>query len=438
MAAFFAMFHLITSKTIKLWALISASLIFYGSWDARYVLILLFTALFDFFIARKISETSEERKKRFFLVLSLSLNLGALAYFKYLGYFLSLFEIGFKTILPLGISFYTFQSMAYVIDVYRGRIWARKYPRDFLAAVSFFPHLLAGPLIRVQTLFPQFENVPKIDGDKIRNGFYLVAIGLFKKTLADLLGVLSDQTFANVGELTTMKAWSGALAFVGQMYGDFSGYTDIAIGLALLLGFELPKNFYLPFLATSPADYYTNRWHISLATWIKEYLYTPLALMISRKNSKFLWLAPLATMFLMGLWHGANITFIVWGLYVGALIIGSYFLGERIPLPKLLKIILTQYFVMVGLIIFRANHLEEAWKIITQLHTEFTYAPHEWFYFFMSLLGIFACFIASLMSDLLPHKIQNKSWVLWLLSFVFFTLSFSFGGGRENFIYFQF
>ena len=438
------MFHyVLRTHALKIWGLIAASLIFYATWDVRFVAILLVTALADFFLAKQIALTPSALAKRCLLIISLTLNLGMLCYFKYLNFFIGSFKslAGMPeghnfvdVVIPLGISFYTFQSMAYVIDVYRIRVMARKTPRDFLAAVSFFPHLLAGPLIRVQTLFPQFESVPKMDGEKLRHGIFLIAIGLSKKTIADMLSVVSDSAFGAT-DLTGMKSWAGAVAFLGQMYGDFSGYTDIALGSALILGFELPRNFYLPFFARSPGEYYAERWHISLATWIKEYLYTPLALWLSRKSSKLLWIAPLVTMLLMGLWHGANLTFILWGAYVGMLLLVSYFIFPLFTrIPTVILAVVTQYLVLVGLVIFRSVSVDKAISYLKVLHTTFNYVEKDIFYLSMSFLGLLFCVFLSILTELK----NSQKIVMWILAFFFFVFAFSFGGGRNNFIYFQF
>ena len=359
---FFILYHFPPwSAGAKVWFVIFASLIFYGAWDYRFILLLLFSGLVDFYIARKLGYAGLSLgKKRLLVTLSIAVNLGVLGFFKYTNFLLtntqsifSLFSTDlslphYELILPIGISFYTFQSMSYTLDVYRGQMQARQKLRDFLASLTFFPQLVAGPIVRASHLVPQFENLPTLRWPDAKQGMLLVALGLCKKNIADLLAPTANAFFANPYDATPLDAWLGALAFTGQIYGDFSGYTDIAIGTALLLGFRIPENFRLPYLAHSPVDFW-QRWHISLSAWLRDYLYISLG----GKHDRYRNI--LITMLLGGLWHGANWTFIVWGFYHGVLINLTHWISKFFPakwqcikLLRLLSIALTFYLVVIG------------------------------------------------------------------------------------------
>lgn len=440
MAIFFAMFHGVCRTTRqKTVLLLLASLVFYASWSWKYLPILLLTALTDFFLAKKISDSKNDSNRRLLLILSLILNIGMLSFFKYFNFFMSAFSSTFvpwKILVPLGISFYTFQSMAYVMDVYYRRVEARRHPLHFLTAVIFFPHLMAGPLIRIQTLFSQFETIIKPQTKDLFLGLFLFTVGLMKKTVADMLGTYVDKVFKS-GASGAHEAWGASLGFLGQMYGDFSGYTDMAIGAALLIGIHLPRNFYLPFFSASPTDYYTNRWHISLAGWIKDYLFTPLALKFSRIHPKLISVATILTMTIMGLWHGANYTFIIWGVYVGVLVIIFYAMENHyIRLPLFMRVILTQFLVMIGLIVFRAQTLSEAGNMIGSLFG--TWTNIDYLSLMLVLIGLISLILLSLLSDLYQDYVSSNLKLWMLLTTLFITLSMTFGGGNDSFIYFQF
>ena len=241
----------------------------------------------DYFLAIHISQAQAIRRRKQLLSLSIGINLGILAIFKYADFAIQsvselLAVIGYEAsfpvlsfLLPVGISFYTFQSMSYTIDVYRGQMEPRKGLLQFTAALAFFPQLVAGPILRARQILPQLEKIPIPDWPGVKHGFLLITVGLFKKTLADLLAGRVDAVFGSTGPVSLLEAWTGVLAFAAQIYGDFSGYTDMAIGIALLLGFKIPINFRLPYFATSPVDFW-RRWHISLSSWLRDYLYISL------------------------------------------------------------------------------------------------------------------------------------------------------------------
>jgi len=312
--------------------LVVASLFFYGYWDWRFLGLLLLSIAVDFGCGLALDRSQSPRRRRAVLCVSLGTNLGLLALFKYFDFFSRsaaelLRAVGFEAdpitlrlILPLGISFYTFQTLAYTIDVYRGRFRACRDPWLFASYVSFFPQLVAGPIERAGRLLPQLASQRRFDPRQQWDGVLLITQGFFKKlVVADNLGIVVDFVFSGGGSpespwLVLLGVWAFAL----QIYGDFSGYSDIARGLARCLGIELVENFRAPYLAQNPQDFW-RRWHISLSTWLRDYLYIPLG--GSRRHPRRTVLNLGATMLLGGLWHGASWTFVVWGAYHGLILI---------------------------------------------------------------------------------------------------------------------
>ncbi len=319
----------------RIYFIVVASLIFYGAWNYRFIPLLLFSAVADDFIAQAIEASDSRRKKKRWLSLSVVLKLGLLGLFKYADFvlasvadFLGLFGVTpdvptLSWVLPVGISFYTFQSLSYTIDVYRGEMKPRKGLMEFVAALSFFPQLVAGPILRARQILPQMHSLPVPTWDNAKHGFLLITAGVFKKTLADLLAHPAAKAFDTSSGVSVLESWTGVLAFAGQIYGDFAGCTDMAIGLALVLGFQIPLNFRLPYFALSPIDFW-RRWHISLSTWLRDYLYISLG-----GNRNHLRLRNvMITMLLGGLWHGAAWTFVAWGAFHGLLITASHRLSR--------------------------------------------------------------------------------------------------------------
>ena len=327
LAAFLLLFHLCRRHLAARNALIlTASYVFYGWWDYRFLGLLLFTSLLDYVAGRRIEAASGTRQRKLWLAVSLAGNLGVLGFFKYFNFFVDSFAVlldglGFQAdprtlgiILPVGISFYTFQSLSYSLDVYRGQIPATRNLINFLAYVSFFPQLVAGPIERARHLLPQFESLRVITRTHLTEGFWLIVWGLFKKVvIADNLATLVELVYQHPTQ-SAPAVILGTLAFAFQIYGDFSGYSDIARGLARWLGFELMVNFNLPYFATSPREFW-RRWHISLSTWLRDYLYISLG-----GNRRGPWrtrLNLMLTMLLGGLWHGAAWHFVLWGGWHG-------------------------------------------------------------------------------------------------------------------------
>src|ERR1700730_12093413 len=316
--------------------LLLASYHFYMRWNPRLIVLILASTLIDYQLGLWLGATQDKRRKRLLLILSLVVNLGILGFFKYYNFFASSFAFLFglpenafflKIILPIGVSFYTFASLSYTIDVYRGKMKPVTNLIDYALFIALFPHLIAGPIIRARQFISQIQQWRRPAAIIIQSGIILVLSGLLKKMVfADRFAVVSDSyfkdPFVHPGWLT---AWSGCLAFFMQVFFDFSGYTDIARGCAKLLGFEFPLNFARPFLSRNPPDLW-QRWHITLSAWLRDYVFMPFSR--GRKGRFVLYRNMLVVMVLVGLWHGANWTFVVWGAYHGLLLIG-YRLFDR-------------------------------------------------------------------------------------------------------------
>ena len=378
---FFSVFFLLYSfvflrRTPRLWLILIGRLVFYAGWNYRFIPLLILSAVVDYAVGLALDREEREPRRKWLLSASIVTNLGILATFKYanfamesastfaqaLGYSVS--APVWDVVLPVGISFYTFQSMSYTIDVYRRQIPTRRGLLQFTAALSFFPQLVAGPILRARQILPQLERMPRPTWEGTKHGLVLITAGLVKKTLADLLAAPVARAFDAAEPVSLIETWTGVLAFAGQIYGDFSGYSDIAIGLGLLLGFQIPANFRLPYFASSPVDFW-RRWHITLSTWLRDYVYISFG-----GNRAHLYRNLMITMLLGGLWHGASWTFIVWGAYHGILVVVQRLL-ERIPTvadwsansnwwARLTKTLLTLYLVFIGWVFFRAQTLSGA------------------------------------------------------------------------------
>ena len=305
--------------------LLVASYIFYGWWDPRFLGLIALSTIVDFYCARAIAASEDTRRRRMLLAVSLVINLGFLGAFKYFNFFVDSFAamlqaFGFQQVpvhtlqilLPPGISFYTFQEVAYIVDVYHKKLEPSDSIVDYALFISLFPHLIAGPIQRPGHLLPQVQKPRQLDGERFLGGMLLILSGLFRKVvIADNCALLADAAFSGrMGDPTLPVVLIGTYAFAWQIYGDFSGYSDIARGSAQLLGFHFMVNFRQPYLATSLQDFW-RRWHISLSTWLRDYLYIPLG--GNRDGEVRTYRNLMLTMLLGGFWHGANWTFVVWG-----------------------------------------------------------------------------------------------------------------------------
>jgi alginate O-acetyltransferase complex protein AlgI len=321
------LYHALRGRQMKYRFLLAASYVFYMTWNPWFVWVLVFATTVDYTVGLLIERAETPAKRRFWLMFSLVSNLGFLAAFKYTSFLvdngLALSRLfGWETpdwklriILPLGISFHTFQGISYTLDVYYGKIKAVRSPLDFALFVAFFPQLVAGPVVRATEFLPQMVDPPTVTGRQVLEGLHGIIIGMFKKiVIADRLAQFVDMVFADpAGFDAATQRWA-AVAYAMQVYCDFSGYSDIAIGCAKWFGFELPINFDYPYLADSITDFWC-RWHISLSTWIKDYLYIPLG--GNRKGTVRTYVNLLVAMTLCGLWHGASWNYVAWGLYNG-------------------------------------------------------------------------------------------------------------------------
>ena len=321
--------------------LLAASYFFYGYWDYRFLSLLLLSTVIDYVLGWRISLTSDKQKKKVLLIGSLVTNLGLLGFFKYYNFFADSFLVAAKSlgwspdvvtlsiVLPVGISFYTFQTLSYTIDVYRGNIKAEHNFINFAAFVTFFPQLVAGPIERASNLLPQFSRQRVFRFDLAINGVQQIIWGLFKKVvIADNAAVIVNTVFGSYTEYGAVDLWIGLFLFSFQIYCDFSGYSDIAIGVAKLFGFTLMTNFRFPYLAKNVAEFW-RRWHISLSTWFRDYIYMPLG---GSKVSNGRAFRNIFIVFMVsGLWHGANWTFIVWGFIHAMLYLPLYLRKQNRP-----------------------------------------------------------------------------------------------------------
>jgi alginate O-acetyltransferase complex protein AlgI len=361
--------------------LLAASYFFYMSWIPKFILLLLTLTVIDYTAARWIARTSSPRARKVALVISLSANLGLLGFFKYYNFFSANIahllhrspdSFALSIILPLGISFHTFQSMSYVIDVYRKEQEPITNPIDYALFISFFPQLVAGPIVRAREFFGDFYRWKRPSSEDVLRGLLLVLLGLAKKVvLADQFAQIANGYFQDVSKHPGMApAWSAVIAFGIQIYFDFSGYTDMAIGMARLLGFHFPVNFRRPYLASSITDFW-HRWHISLSRWLRDYLYIPLG--GNRHGRLQTYRNLMLTMLLGGLWHGASWNFVVWGGYHGALLSFERMLrrernaGDRWTLFYPVQALITFALVMVGWVFFRAANFHDSIYVLQQM-----------------------------------------------------------------------
>ncbi len=361
--------------------LLAASYFFYGCWNAKYLVLIIFSTLLDYVIGGLIHNEDRPGRRKLYLFFSVSGNLGVLALFKYGNFFIDNITAAFPflgdiphldVLLPVGISFYTFQTLSYTIDIYRRKLEPSRSLVEFALFVSFFPQLVAGPIVRASHFLPQLGKAAVITDRDASRGLFLIARGLFKKMIiADVLAVgIVDRVFADPAGYGGLTALFGVYAYAFQIYGDFSGYSDIAIGCGRLLGFNIPKNFDSPYKAVDLRDFW-RRWHISLSTWLRDYLYIPLG--GSRKGPARTYVSLIATMLLGGLWHGAGWTFVLWGLYHGTILAVTRILGSKIenkkrsPMATFAKAFVTFHIVCLGWVLFRAQDLGKALDLLAQV-----------------------------------------------------------------------
>src|SRR4029077_9007489 len=351
-------------------AILLASLFFYGYWNSWYLFLLATPSVIDYYCALRISETQEEKRRKFWLTVSVVSNLALLGYFKYANFFVHTFGqlLGrdvhvLNILLPVGISFYTFKTMSYTIDVYRRHIEPCHSCGKSAMFVTYFPELVAGPIVRASVFLPQMTRSLKPSWPRAVVGLQLVALGFSKKLLvADRLATFVDAGFAHPAIYSTGTIWSAVIAYSLQIYCDFSGYSDIAIGTSRIIGFDLPENFNMPYSATSITEFW-RRWHITLSQWLRDYLYIPLG--GNRKGKIRTYINLTLTMLLGGLWHGANWTFVAWGALHGlALAIHKLWMdgtkGRNWKVPGFFGWAMTYVYVCFCWVLFRAQAFHAA------------------------------------------------------------------------------
>ncbi len=361
--------------------LLVASYVFYGAWDYRFLALLLISTVVDHVAAHRIADSPDQRTRKGWLTLSLVANLGMLAFFKYFNFFIEsattgLTALGVETtplrlhiVLPVGISFYTFQTLSYTIDVYRRKLEPAPSVLDFALFVAYFPQLVAGPIERATHLLPQILKPRRFNMAMLHEGVWLISWGLFKKAvIANNLAIVVDRTFATGSVATGGEYLIAIYAFAFQIYCDFSGYSDMARGLAALMGIDLMVNFNHPYSATSPRDFW-RRWHISLSTWLRDYLYIPLG--GNRGRRWQVYRALIITMLLGGMWHGAKWTFVVWGLYHGLLLALHRWMttdrGWSMPdtrANRMVARVVMFHLVCLGWLVFRADSMAQVWTVL--------------------------------------------------------------------------
>ena len=434
--------------------LLVASYLFYMSWNWRYAGLLVLSTVVDYSVGRLMAKESRQRVRRNILIASLCSNLGMLCLFKYYNFFVELagpattlfgVDVSFlkhELLLPVGISFYTFQTMSYTIDLYRGENVLEKDFLKFSVFVAFFPQLMAGPIVRAKEFLPQLHRVPLVSQERVQDGLLLVFRGLFKKlAIADLLGILAvDKIFANPAAFSSWDLLIALYGYTFQIYNDFSGYSDIARGLARILGFELPVNFNRPYLSQSVREFWT-RWHITLSTWLRDYLYISLG-----GNRAAPWRVRvnlMITMLLGGLWHGAAMHFVAWGAYHGFLLmIGRSREGVAESSARwgtIRKQLVCFHLIVLGWLLFRIQDLPHLIQYVEGLVSNGVGTKiHGLFY------GVLAIAVVLHLTPIeqwermkaqflcLPVPIQAGAYALLLVLYCGFTLE------SPAFIYFQF
>ena len=440
-----------------------ASYVFYGWWDWRFLLLIAFTSFCSWGSGLLIGKAGTKKEAKTWTTLNIVLNLLILAIFKYYDFFVTefaqLFNIStegllLKVILPVGISFYTFQALSYSIDVYRGKIEPTKDIIAFFAFISFFPQLVAGPIERATNLLPQFLKKREFNYDTAVDGMRQILWGLFKKiVVADNCAVYVDQVFSTYTEQTGSTLLLAAIFFTFQIYGDFSGYSDIAIGTAKLFGIKLMRNFNVPYFSRDIAEFW-RRWHISLTTWFRDYVYIPLG---GSRVSKAKVLRNTFIIFLVsGFWHGANWTFIAWGMYHAILFLPLILtsknrkytnqIAEGRLLPTIKEagqMLLTFFLVVMGWIIFRAESIGQAWNIICSIfNTSLFEMPFMYVGTKKRLLLVAIMLVIEWISRKKEHALQYNSnmpsWLAWICSLAIALIMLEFAGNSQSFIYFQF
>ena len=475
----FTLYWFVTNRNLKLqnFLVVAASYVFYSWWDWRFLSLIFFSTLVDYSVGRGLSKQENPTKRKLLLWISILVNLGFLGFFKYYNFFLDNFVTAFNflghpinpqglnIILPVGISFYTFQTLSYSIDVYKRKLEPTRDFIAFMAFVSFFPQLVAGPIERATNLLPQFYKKREFDYYKAIDGLKQILWGLFKKiVIADNVAEIANQIFKNSADYSGSTLLLGALFFTFQIYGDFSGYSDIAIGTARLFGFDLMQNFAFPYFSRDIAEFW-RRWHISLSTWFRDYLYIPLG---GSRGGTWMKIRNIFIIFIVsGFWHGANWTFIIWGI-----LNAIYFLplllfnknrvntdivaqGRSLPnLKELFNMLTTFGLTVLTWVFFRAENVGQALNYLSTILSKSLFTiPQFTIPHFSRMRTAFITIIALILITIFVfiewmgregnfaianNCIKCKKPIRWGFYYILIILIFIFSGNEQQFIYFQF
>ncbi len=436
------------TRLMNLW-LLTASYIFYAWWNPLYLTLIVVSTAVDYAV---VIFMEKSQRKKLWLLLSIATNLSLLGFFKYVGFFTEnlnplFLELGIPyqlrapdVLLPVGISFFTFQSMSYTIDAYRGILETERSFIRFASFVSLFPQLVAGPIERAKNLLPQLSRAPEITQRDIGEGLSLFLVGLFKKVaLADYLALYVDKVYLTPGEYHSPALILATFAFGWQIYFDFSGYTDMARGIGRLMGFQLMLNFNNPYVATGLGDFW-NRWHISLSSWFKDYVYIPLG--GNRGGKLATYKNMFLTMVISGFWHGAAWTFIIWGALhaLGRVLTreleGAPFYREKVP--KLAKQLLVFSFVTFTWIFFRAQSWDEAWLVVTRIFTSGWEDPQFPLVMLSLILAVWIYQLVHASQWKGRRILELRAVRIGIVIFMILYLAVVARPGAEPFIYFQF
>ncbi|NND62750.1 MAG: MBOAT family protein [Flavobacteriaceae bacterium] len=475
---FFLYWAVAKKLTLRNALILIASYVFYGMWDWRFLFLIIISSGVDYFVGKQLAATERKSKRIWLLMTSLTVNLGFLLYFKYANFFIESFVDSFRLfgseieastlhiILPVGISFYTFQTLSYTIDIFRRKIKPTHDALSFFAFVAFFPQLVAGPIERASHLLPQFHKTYKFNYTQVKSGLLLMAFGLFKKmVIADRAAIYVNEVYGNAGDYDGVAYSIATVLFAFQIYCDFSGYSDIAIGAARTMGFSLMKNFNSPYFAISLTEFW-HRWHISLSTWFRDYVYIPLG---GSKQGNLRTYSNLFIVFVIsGLWHGAAWTFVIWGALHGAgLIIEKLLKDPRLDFMSKLGIrtptfsnnlffgSITFIFVCLAWIFFRASSFENALAMLAGIFNNFKFSSlfSEATYNIGFTPAVFRALVIMIVLLLLAEIYHSKRSLFrrlneqglimrWSFYFIIVFVLIIFGvysdEGAQEFIYFQF
>lgn len=449
---------------VKKYNLVAASYVFYAAWSPPFVILLWIATVIDWFVAQRLARTEEDKKRKLILLISIAANLGMLGYFKYGNFLLNNFVVLVNSlgidyqppspgiILPLGISFYTFVTLSYTIDVYRRSIKPADSFIDYALLITFFPHLVAGPILRASQFLPQCLEPRRANWRQLGWGLALIVFGLFEKVvLADgFLAPVADAVFAKKGDVSMLQGWLGASAFTAQIFFDFDGYSICAIGAAMCLGFVFPDNFRFPFAARGFSEFW-NRWHISLTSWFRDYLYFPLG--GNRRGVIRTYFNLFFVMLVSGLWHGAAWQFIAWGSLHGVYLVGEQVLRRlfsevtifRSKAPEIFFALITFFLFCFSLVMFRSAGLANSLKMYKAMLTggaavsdSVLYSDVQAFCVIVVFIGVFIFHWLMRDSSLEEAAARLPWWVTYLMILIMILFIILIPGENQAYVYFQF